>query len=56
MPFTVLKASKIEKDKIEVVAEFPEETDARQFVEEVQVKEPTAEFEYMIEAPPSKCD
>ena len=51
MPFTVLKVSKIEENRIEVLGEFPDGEVARRFAEFIQNDEESSRYEYRVESP-----
>ena len=57
MPYTVLKISRIVEDRIEVAGEFPDEEEARKFIEakqsEARQNGVGEDYEYLVEAPPS---
>jgi hypothetical protein len=57
MPFTVLKKSNIQEDRIEVAGEFVDDQEARKFVEaelvEAELHGLGEDHEYLIEAPPT---
>jgi hypothetical protein len=56
MAFTVLKVPKTGDDNIEVIGEFPNREDAEKFADETRTPELENEYDYLIEAPPSRQD
>lgn len=57
MPYTVLKISKIITDQVEVAGEFPDEKEARKFVEaelvDAEINGTRQDHDYLVEAPPT---
>jgi hypothetical protein len=56
MGYTVLKVSKIGEKRIEVAGEFPNEEEANNFAGEIERNEPTNDYSYLVEKPPSYTD
>jgi len=57
MPYTVLKVAKSEDDQnIEVAGEFVSLDDARRFAYQSRKHDPTHDYRYLIETPPSHIE
>ena len=57
MPYTVLKVAKsVDDQKIEVAGEFLTAKDARQFAHHARKDDPTNDYRYLIEKPPSQIE
>ena len=52
MPYTVLRVSKAIADRTEVLGEFPNEREARDFAEDAEREDLSHKDEYLVERPP----
>jgi len=55
-PYSVLKISRVTENDFEVMGEFSNEEEARNFAAECRTNDCSNEHEYRIEYPPSHAD
>jgi hypothetical protein len=54
MPFTVLKISRADPERIDVIGEFNEEHKACEFADQMMAHDKSGNYEYSVEAPISR--